>query len=82
MRSKNSKNKNNREKKLYVLEQMYNDLNRLKSEMSIMYFLHKDEISNMNLVHENMKTEIEKKMIEEQLEKTINGFTNEDKTNS
>lgn len=82
MRSKNSKNKNNREKKLYVLEQMYNDLNRLKSEMSIMYFLHKDEISNMNLVHENMKTEIEKKMIEEQLEKTINGFTNEDKTNN
>ena len=47
------------------------DIERLKAEMSIMHYIHKNEVQNMNL-HEEMTTEVEKMVVAQELEKTLN----------
>ncbi len=58
----------------YLNSQVQNlklDIERLKAEMSIMHYIHKNEVQNMNL-HEEMTTEVEKMVVAQELEKTLN----------
>lgn len=72
-----SKKKNKRKGVVLSIAQLYTEIQRLQSEMAIMYHLHEKEIQDMNLVHEQMDDKIRRSVIEEQLEQVVNNTNNE-----
>lgn len=59
--SKSNKKRNTREIVKVSISELYQAVGRLQSEMAILYHLHKEELDNMQKIHDEIAEQVAKK---------------------